>query len=189
MALARGRLVLVTGGARSGKSTFAERLALQSGKQVIYIATCLPGDEEMRQRIEEHRCRRPPSWTTVEEPLDPASIMGRYDNSGRCFLLDCLTLLVSNHLLRAAGQEGERVEPGYRDVGERVLALLGELASAVEKLQADAVLVTNEVGMGLVPEWPLGRLFRDLAGRANQCFAALADEVYLMVCGIPLQVK
>lgn len=186
--MARGKVVLVTGGVRSGKSAFAERLALQGGKKVIYIATCAPGDEEMAQRVRDHRARRPPSWVTLEEPLRPAPAMREHDGPERCFLLDCLTLLVSNHLVEVAGQAGEHLGSGAH-VGERVLAALEEVAATVEVLRADVVVVTNEVGMGLVPEWPLGRLFRDLAGRVNQRFAALADEVYLMVCGIPLRVK
>jgi adenosylcobinamide kinase/adenosylcobinamide-phosphate guanylyltransferase len=181
-------VILVTGGARSGKSAFAERLALESGREVFYIATCTAGDEEMAQRIREHRSRRPPSWTTVEEPLQPGAVMRERDGPGRLFLLDCLTLLVSNLLLQIAGRDGEQL-PARPDVSDQILRAADELAAVVASLEADTVVVTNEVGMGLVPDWPLGRIFRDLSGRVNQRFAALADEVYLMVCGIPLRVK
>ena len=186
--MARGKVVLVTGGARSGKSAFAERLALESGRDVVYIATCVAGDEEMAQRIRDHRARRPPSWTTVEEPLHPGAVMKEHDGPGRCFLLDCLTLLVSNHLLGIAGRDGEHLS-ARTDVTQQIMRAMDELAAVVAGLQADTVVVTNEVGMGLVPDCPLGRIFRDVAGRVNQRFAALADQVYLMVCGIPLRVK
>lgn len=186
--MAKGKVALVTGGARSGKSAFAERLARESGREVVYIATCVAGDEEMAQRILDHRARRPSSWITVEEPLYPGAVMKQHDRPGRCFLLDCLTLLVSNHLLRVAGRDGEHLS-APTEATQQVMHAMDELAAAVAGLQADTVVVTNEVGMGLVPDWRLGRIFRDVAGWVNQRFAALADEVYLMVCGIPLRVK
>ena len=193
-----GRMVLITGGARSGKSTFAERLAMASGKEVIYVATCMPQDEEMQQRVEEHRRRRPPAWRTREEPFHPGRAMREEDSPGRCFILDCLTLFLSNHLCSALGvgigpgDPCDAIENTRMTSAEAVEVVMREarqLAQTVRKLSADALVVTNEVGMGLVPEWPLGRLFRDLAGRVNQEFAGLADEVYAMFCGLPLRVK
>lgn len=194
-------MVLITGGARSGKSTFAERLALASGKEVIYVATCVPHDEEMQQRVEEHRRRRPPAWRTREEPFHPGRVMQEEDGPGRCFILDCLTLYLSNHLCSAmdadagpaatcdAKIENIQVKNAEVEKAEAVMQEARQLAQTVRKLSADTLVVTNEVGMGLVPEWPLGRLFRDLAGRVNQEFACLADEVYAMFCGLPLRIK
>lgn len=191
-------MVLITGGARSGKSTFAERLALASGKEVIYVATCVPHDEEMQQRVEEHRRRRPPAWRTREEPFHPGRVMQEEDGPGRCFILDCLTLFLSNHLCSAMGADAGLgtvcdeigdIQMKSTETAEAVMREARQLAQTVRKLSADTLVVTNEVGMGLVPEWPLGRLFRDLAGRVNQEFACLADEVYAMFCGLPLRIK
>ncbi|MEW6547672.1 MAG: bifunctional adenosylcobinamide kinase/adenosylcobinamide-phosphate guanylyltransferase [Bacillota bacterium] len=189
-------VVLVTGGARSGKSTFAEQLAAHTGKKVVYVATCAPQDEEMRARVAEHRRRRAPTWVTLEEPLYPGAAMAPRDTADTCFIVDCLTLLVSNHLLRHAGCNGESLNKAghaaatvHQQVHEEVYREVAALATVIRNLQADCILVTNETGMGLVPEWPLGRVFRDVAGRVNQLFASLADRVYLMVCGIPVQVK
>ncbi|MEW5932616.1 MAG: bifunctional adenosylcobinamide kinase/adenosylcobinamide-phosphate guanylyltransferase [Bacillota bacterium] len=182
------RVILVTGGARSGKSTFAEQLASRSGQRVVYVATCVPGDEEMRARVAAHRQRRPPSWTTREEPFDPGAVLAAEDSTDTCFVVDCLTLLVSNHLLRQAGEDSPR-PPDYDRLCTSVYEEIARLHSVLQALQGRCILVTNEVGMGLVPEWPLGRVFRDVAGRVNQLFAALADRVYLMVSGIPVQIK
>ncbi len=172
-------MVFITGGARSGKSTFAEDLARRSGKQVVYIATSPIVDEETRRRVEEHRRRRPDSWITVEETMDPQRAICRYDSPGIFFLLDCLTLLVSNHLLaRSPGGAEEEVIPYLRGLAEVLRDCRGEVA-----------VVSNEVGMGVVPERELGRAFRDLAGRANQIFAAAADEVYVLFAGLPMRLK
>jgi len=175
----RGRMVFVTGGARSGKSAFAEDLARRSGKQVVYIATSPIVDEETRRRVEEHRRRRPDNWITAEETMDPHRVIHRYDDPGAFFLLDCLTLLVSNHLLAT---------PPGRAEGE-VIPYLQGLAKALRDCRGEAAVVSNEVGMGVVPERELGRIFRDLAGRANQIFAAAADEVYVMFAGLPMRLK
>jgi adenosylcobinamide kinase/adenosylcobinamide-phosphate guanylyltransferase len=195
------RIVLVTGGARSGKSTFAEECARQSEKRVVYVATAAVADAEMGRRIAEHRRRRPPAWETVEEPLNLDLALRQNDAPNRLFVVDCLTILLSNHLLARTGLEGERLaSPEQRilnpdprltedQVLDEILEYVQRVASIIPKLRADLILVTNEVGLGLVPDNPLGRLFRDLAGKANQVFAALAGEVYFVVSGIPLRVK
>lgn len=185
----KNRLALITGGARSGKSAFAGELARRTGKQVVYIATCLPDDEEMEERIQEHRRRRPATWLTLEEPFDVAGALVRWDGPDRCFLVDCLTVLLSNHLLRRVGPEGERLGKRTQPVREEVFQEMAHLARVARGREAEVLVVSNEVGMGLVPEWPLGRVFRDLAGQVNQLFAMLADEVYLLVSGIPFPLK
>ena len=168
-------IILVTGGARSGKSRYAEQRARELGARRVYIATAEAKDDEMRERIAAHQKRRGTAWTTIEEPaeLSPALLaqQGRMD----CALVDCLTLWLSNLLLRRDEKYAE----------EKV----AELVQTLPRLDFHIVLVTNEVGWGIVPDNPLGRQFRDLAGWANQSIAAAASEVVLTVAGVPMIVK
>jgi adenosylcobinamide kinase/adenosylcobinamide-phosphate guanylyltransferase len=172
------QLILILGGARSGKSTFAERLAAQRGTRITYLATATPGDAEMAERIARHRAERNPSWRTVECPYDPAAAIRAHAHETDCFLLDCATLLVSNLLLaeRSLGEES------VRQTQDALLAMHREI-------EADIIIVSNEVGLGLVPEYPLGRLYRDALGRFNQQMAAAADAVYFLIAGLPLDIK
>lgn len=172
---------LITGGTRCGKSRFAEQLAQQYGAPLCYLATAQPLDHEMDDRIARHRARRGSDWHTVEEPLALPQTLARLDGSYRALLVDCVTLWLTNLLLLRELPDAEREE-----------ALLGDVRSLATTLRAIAtpvILVTNEVGMGIVPEHPLGRLFRDLAGQANQILAATCNEVYAMISGIPLKLK
>ena len=174
-----GELVLLLGGARSGKSAAAERLA-QAGRRVLFIATAEALDEDMRRRIAAHRERRPSGWDTLEEPLDPAGragpIVSRYDT----VVLDCLTLWVSNLLLR------HEDDPGAEEL---ILDAAGGLLDLIERSTATWILISNEVGLGVVPPSPLGRAYRDALGRVNQLAAARAGRVYLMVAGLALELK
>ena len=178
----RGALTFIVGGARSGKSTRAEQLAA-SGERVLYVATAEGRDEEMRSRIAAHRAARPEHWDTLEEPLHLAgalrSVHHRYDT----VLIDCLTLWVSNLLL----DRPESASEG--DLEERILLAASELLDVCEGSHATWIVVSNEVGLGVVPASPLGRGYRDALGRVNQAVAARAGEVYLMVAGLPLQIK
>ncbi|HEY3230851.1 MAG TPA: bifunctional adenosylcobinamide kinase/adenosylcobinamide-phosphate guanylyltransferase [Roseiflexaceae bacterium] len=171
------KIVLFTGGARSGKSAYAERYAARLSQRVAYIATAEAGDDEMRARIAQHRRRRPASWTTLEAPTAVAAALAELD-AGTVALLDCLSLLVSNVLL------AHEVEPAPAVDVE----IAGLLATARER-DLILIIVTNEVGMGIVPAYPLGRAYRDVLGRVNQQVAAAADEVYLLVCGIPVELR
>ncbi|MFO7952513.1 MAG: bifunctional adenosylcobinamide kinase/adenosylcobinamide-phosphate guanylyltransferase [Bacillota bacterium] len=190
-------LVLITGGARSGKSTFAENLAVNSGKPVIYLATARVEDEEMRERVNVHQKRRPHFFRTVEEPLEPHRILEKEAGSGSLVLLDCLTLLVSNIILleldqRGAVRQGEEIstdESMLEAAGKVCLDRVCKLSEAAHAYPDDVLIVTNEVGMGLVPDYPLGRIFRDYSGRANQVMAQAADEVWFAVCGIARRFK
>lgn len=164
--------MLVTGGARAGKSRFAQALAQRlGGDGVSFLATAEPLDEEMRERILQHRRERPSAWETLEVPLEVPQALRRAGHG--VVLLDCLTLWVSNLLLRG------------REVREEVERLLEAARGSGKTL----VVVSNEVGMGLVPENPLGRRYRDLLGAANQRLAQEAQEVYLVVAGLPLRLK
>jgi len=170
------RIILVTGGARSGKSRFAERLACSFGTPLGYLATGESRDAEMDERIIRHRERRGPEWTTIEEPLRLTDTLVAYDGRFKAVLVDCITLWLTNLLL------------GYNDP-KQVLTEVREFADSVPNLATPLVIVTNEVGMGIVPENHLGRLYRDLAGEANELLAAVADEVHVVFSGIPLKLK
>jgi adenosylcobinamide kinase/adenosylcobinamide-phosphate guanylyltransferase len=181
-----GRLILVLGGARSGKSTFAQRRARElGGEQVLFVATAGAGDEEMRQRIEKHRRERPAGWQTLEAPQDVGRAIAAYGGTTKVVLVDCLTLLVANRL----GGAEEDQDPFAPEIEAGVAAEVQELAACAERLAGDLIVVSNEVGMGLVPPYPLGRAYRDLLGQANRVLAQKADEVYLLVAGIPLVIK
>ena len=184
----RGKLILVTGGARSGKSTFAEQYASESGRQVIYLATAEAKDEEMERRIEEHRRRRPSGFQLVEEPLFPERALAK-GTAENIYLIDCLTMLLSNRLLQQLEEKGEPSRENQAEICDRILGYMESLAEKMQSCPADVLAVTNEVGSGIVPEHFSGRLFRDLAGKCNQLVAARADELWLTVCGIPRRFK
>ena len=181
----RGKCILILGGVRSGKSQFAQEMASRMGEGVLFVATGEPLDEEMRQRIEEHRRMRPSNWRTVEAPLHVGRRISEEIGSAEVVILDCLTLLVSNVI----GQCGdpEQVDAGL--VSAKLAVEIEELAACIEKVEASFILVSNEVGMGLVPDNRLGRLYRDCLGKANRELAQRAGSVYLMVAGIPMVVK
>ena len=166
-----GRSVLVLGGARSGKSRYAEGLALGHPGARVYIATAQPGDEEMAARIAAHQGRRGSEWSTVEAPIKLVEALAR--SSGNFVLIDCLTLWISNLLL------------GRLDVAPRV----ERLAEALRVRAGTVAVVSNEVGLGIVPDNALARTFRDEAGLANQRLAEACDEVVFMAAGLPLKLK
>jgi adenosylcobinamide kinase/adenosylcobinamide-phosphate guanylyltransferase len=177
---------LVLGGARSGKSAYAERLANASDKQVVYIATAGAGDSEMAARIANHRKQRPAAWLTVEEPLALAEALRRWSGSGRLVLVDCLTLWLSNLMFSAPGD--------YPEVGDIELpgqfhAQREQLLQTLAQFDGDVVLVSNEVGMGIVPYGAVSRCFADEAGRLNQAVAAVCGRVVFVAAGLPLILK
>jgi adenosylcobinamide kinase / adenosylcobinamide-phosphate guanylyltransferase len=168
------RLTLVLGGARSGKSRHAEALALETGLARVYVATAEAFDAEMTERIAHHRTgRAADGWRTIEEPLDLAAVIARETSPDAVMLVDCLTLWLSNLML------------GGHDVAQGQAALAGALLAA----RGPVILVSNEVGMGLVPETRLGRDFRDAQGRLNQAMAAMAHHVTFVAAGLPLILK
>ena len=184
-----GRIILVTGGARSGKSRFAEQLAADLGGRIAYIATARALDAEMADRIARHRQQRPAAWPTFEAPLSAAAVVAA--EGGRCdgFLLDCLTVLITNRILAREADWDNPPMHRLAEIEADVLVEIEALIAAAAGQPAPLIAVTNEVGCGIVPLSPLARFFRDCAGRANQRMAAAADEVHLVVSGIPLCIK
>lgn len=177
---------LVLGGARSGKSAYAEELAAQSGRPVVYIATARAGDGEMAARIARHRSSRAQHWTTVEEPLLLADAIARHGSEDKLILVDCLTLWLSNLLLSRGGS--------YPDVGTITLPPLfteqrRALLDVLQSGPGEVVLVSNEVGMGIVPMGALSRCFADEAGRLNQAVAAVCARAVFVAAGLPLTLK
>ncbi len=177
---------LVLGGARSGKSACAETLAAQSGSDVVYIATARAGDSEMAERIAHHRRGRPPHWTTIEEPLQLAAAIVRHSRPSTVVMVDCLTLWLSNLMFSG--------DHDYPDTGTIVLPPLfgaqrAALLDALAQASGDIVLVSNEVGMGIVPMGAVSRSFVDEAGRLNQSVAAVCERVVFVATGLPLTLK
>lgn len=170
---------LILGGARSGKSRHAERRAEESGLQVIYIATGEAGDAEMKARIEHHRQRRPAGWRTVEEPVFLADAIRQYASADHCLLVDCLTLWLSNVLF---DRHGNLQWPFFQQQRAALIDALNDCRQSI-------LLVSNEVGLGVVPADPMTRRFVDEAGFLHQELAALCDQVTLVTAGLPRQLK
>lgn len=169
------KVILILGGARSGKSSFALTLAKRY-KKVAFIATGQGLDQEMRQRIKLHKETRPKHWETFEEPRELVKLLGKMNNNIDCIVIDCLTLLVSNLILAGNNQK-------------QIIDKVQELLLILNKKKVRIILVANEVGLGLVPVNKLGREFRDIAGRVNQLVAKCASGVFFTVSGIPLKIK
>jgi adenosylcobinamide kinase/adenosylcobinamide-phosphate guanylyltransferase len=173
--------IFITGGARSGKSGFAEQVAYSFGAPLCYLATAQVLDDEMGQRISKHRQRRGADWQTIEEPLRLSETLANYYGPCNAILIDCLTLWLSNLLLLHENL-GAKAE-------ERILEEVYNLTGTLHGMKTPVIIVTNEVGMGIVPENRLARMFRDIAGQANQTIASAADEAWLVTSGIPLKLK
>jgi len=170
---------LILGGMRSGKSFYAEQLAKKSNKNVFYIATAQAGDDEMQQRIRQHQHRRPSEWQTIEEPIKLASVLTRYNQRQNCLLVDCLTLWLSNCLFNQTGGLQEMIFRQQKN----------ELLTCIADLKAEVILVSNEVGSGIVPIGKLSRHFIDEAGRLHQQLAQCCNQVVLVTAGLAQVLK
>ncbi|MDN5325767.1 MAG: adenosylcobinamide kinase / adenosylcobinamide-phosphate guanylyltransferase [Moorella sp. (in: firmicutes)] len=184
----RGPLIMVTGGSRSGKSSLAENLAGEAGGEVVYLATAIVKDEEMAARVALHRNRRPASWRTIETPLEVIETIKQEGRQADTLLLDSLGMWLSN-LLNDYHYQVENDREQREELVAKITARARELAITAYQVRARVIVVTEEVGLGLVPSHPLGRLFRDLLGLANQELARRADRVYLVVAGLPVVLK
>lgn len=171
-----GEIIFIVGGARSGKSSHAMRIAKESGKRVAFVATCEPKDDDLKKRVALHKRSRPGSWKTFEEPEKVARLVTKIGRKFDVVLIDCLTLLTSNLFLKGSGERSIRAETS-------------SILAAIKKNGSRAIIVSNEVGLGIHPETKLGRDFRDIAGRVNQLVAKGSDQVIFMVSGIPWRIK
>ena len=183
------KISLILGGARSGKSAYAQNLAEQSAARVLFVATAQAGDAEMKNRIKKHQQNRPSTWINLETPLNVGREILNFwgnlspDRQPQMILVDCMTLLVSNIIL--AQQNPEDEEMVENAINEEYLGF--ELA--FKKIPVNWMIISNEVGLGLVPPYPVGRVYRDALGRFNQQLAAIATEVNFLVAGVPLRIK
>lgn len=171
-----GKLVFITGGSRSGKSSLAVSMAESMPKEKIFIATCIPQDGEMKRRVALHKRSRPSSWRTIEAKGNLAAILRKETKSDIFIIIDCLTLFISSLLMKKADEK-------------RIKNEVSKAARIIKNGKATVIIVSNEVGSGLVPENKLGRDFRDIVGICNQIVAKSADEVIYAVSGIPLIIK
>jgi adenosylcobinamide kinase/adenosylcobinamide-phosphate guanylyltransferase len=178
---------LIIGGARSGKSTLAELRARQSGLAIVHLATARAEDEEMARRVAHHRRHRPLHWTSVEEPLQLADALRRHAAADACVLVDCLTLWLSN--LFFAGRAAAQAEAGQCPDCPLLAGETAALLQCLPELPGRVILVSNEVGCGIVPANALARVFADEQGRLNQQVAAVCERVTLTVAGLPLELK
>jgi len=178
-----GRITLILGGARSGKSSYAQKLAEESGKSVTFLATAQALDEEMSVRIQKHKSERPTDWQTIEVPLDIASHIKEIQSG--VVVLDCITLLLSNLLMEFVKDDLVEEGPFMQAIQKEI----EELLSAIRSSKQEWLIISNEVGLGLVPPYQMGRVYRDGLGWANQRLARESEKVILMVAGIPMVVK
>jgi len=185
------KFIFILGGARSGKSSFAQGMAAKLGEKVLFVATGKPLDVEMASRIEEHKRTRPKNWRTLEIDIKVGQKLKDQIKDADVVFLDCLTLLVSNILTGETGGFFSNCEhsEAISEADSQVMAEMEDLIDCIDKHEGDFIMVSNEVGLGLVPENRLGRIYRDILGKSNQLLAQHADEVYFMVSGIPVEIK
>lgn len=188
------QLTLITGGARSGKSEFAELLAASFHCPVIYIATAQVWDDEMAHRVKKHQQQRPAHWKLIEEPQNISDALQKLQDEDGVILLDCVTLWLSNLLLQGQTKP-DSDSVSYNDSKQlvnleaKITAIVKETALLAHKIKPQVIFVTNEIGQGIVPEYPLARAYRDIVGRCNRILGQAADDVYFVVAGFPLEIK
>ncbi|MCR9001064.1 bifunctional adenosylcobinamide kinase/adenosylcobinamide-phosphate guanylyltransferase [Rahnella perminowiae] len=181
-------MMLITGGARSGKSRFAEQVAEKRGGEVLYIAMSVVTDAEMAERIRYHQQQRPAHWHTFEGYRDLGNIILEHQVQFPTIIIECITTLMTNLLFDIAGETSVE-DMDFEAIEQHIFAQTTQLTKVAQQADSEVIIVTNEVGMGIVPDNLLARRFRDIAGRVNQQLAAAADDVYLIVSGIPVPVK
>ncbi|UPA30647.1 bifunctional adenosylcobinamide kinase/adenosylcobinamide-phosphate guanylyltransferase [Terrisporobacter glycolicus] len=182
-------IILVTGGARSGKSSFAESLCIKQNNKTAYIATSVAFDDEMKNRVKKHQESRPKSWKTYEIYKDIYSIVEELNKNHDTVIMDCVTLMVNNLMFTHGIEVDEATSEELNELENYIREQITKLLEAVKKTNLYFVIVTNEIGMGIVPENKLSRIYGDFVGRANQLIASYSNEVYFVVSGIPMKVK
>lgn len=183
------KIILVTGGARSGKSSYAESLCINQNNNTAYIATSIPFDTEMQDRVKKHKESRPQHWTTYEIYKDIFKIIKEVSQNNKTVILDCVTLLVNNLMFTHEINIDESTQEEVNQIEEYIKNQVKLLLEEIKKTDLYFVIVTNEIGMGIVPANRLSRIYGDIVGRINQQIAKDSDEVYLVVSGIPMKIK
>ncbi|MGR3179790.1 MAG: bifunctional adenosylcobinamide kinase/adenosylcobinamide-phosphate guanylyltransferase [Candidatus Anammoxibacter sp.] len=190
------KLTLVLGGAKSGKSLFAENLArhYSSGDsykpgEIAYLATAEIKDEEMTERVLRHKKRRPEEWQTIETPLKPETAILGLDKNVKFLIIDCITLYITNLLLQYESGNHADSTHSKLTINDEIVEKIDDLCSVCKRINADVVMVSNEVGLSIVPDNKLARVFSDIAGQSNQIIAKQADEVYFVIAGIAQKIK
>lgn len=178
---------MLTGGARSGKSDYAEKLAKEGTPPVLYVATAQAYDEEMKSRIANHRAKRPKDWRTLEAPENIGQLIADDLNGAQTVIIDCVTVLTSNILCRL--YEDKKSGPSDEQITDAVMVEIDNIIKCLKNQPANFIIVTNEVGLGLVPDNRMGRLYRDILGKANQNLAAACDKVLFMASGLSIELK
>jgi len=185
-----GKTILITGGARSGKSRYAEKLAGECKGKVLYIATSIPFDDEMKSRIKIHKESRPAKWDTYEGYRDIGDVVLSIGDGYDVILIDCITVMVTNLLLDYPGIDYDNsCYDDFAPAEKEIKNEMDKLMAAIRETKASVIMVTNELGSGIVPENVLSRVFRDIAGRTNQYIGSQCDEVFMTVCGLPIKLK
>jgi adenosylcobinamide kinase/adenosylcobinamide-phosphate guanylyltransferase len=185
-----GKIIYVTGGARSGKSTFAEKIVSQLNKQKIYVATAISFDDEMKERVRLHKIQRGEDWITIEEYKNIHRFLEQYKEKNGVVLLDCLTNLVTNNMIMDRNLDWDSIsQEVLNEIESDILNQIKMLINFIKGSSLDMVVVSNEVGMGLVPPYALGRYFRDISGRMNQLIGKECQEAYLIASGLELKLK
>lgn len=183
------KIVLVTGGARSGKSNFAEKLCIDQNNSTAYIATSIPFDDEMKDRVKKHKESRPQNWNTYEIYKDIYSIIKEISNKHQTVILDCVTLLVNNLMFTYDMDIDKANQEEINELEKYIKDQVKKLIEEIKKTNLYFVVVTNELGMAVVPANKLSRVYTDIVGRINQQIASQSDEVYFVVSGIPMKIK
>jgi adenosylcobinamide kinase/adenosylcobinamide-phosphate guanylyltransferase len=181
------KVMLLLGGARSGKSHFAQEYARRNGEKVLFVATAIAGDDDMRLRIEKHKQERPSDWRTLEVVTDVGMQIEKNAGDAKLIVIDCITMLVNSIFSQYDEKQFNTISDSVLE--KEVTAEIEQLQKCLQKMDVSFLIVSNEVGLGLVPDNRMGRLYRDILGRANQMLAQKADEVFLLVAGISLKVK
>lgn len=183
------KIILVTGGARSGKSNFAEKLCIDQNNSTAYIATSIPFDDEMKDRVKKHKESRPQNWSTYEIYKDIYSIIKEISNNHETVILDCVTLLVNNLMFTYDMDIDKANQEEINELEKYIKDQVKKLIEEIKKTNLYFVVVTNELGMAVVPANKLSRVYTDIVGRINQQIASQSDEVYFVVSGIPMKIK
>ena len=185
-----GKVIYVSGGARSGKSFFSEKYIKENYSKKIYLATGIPFDEEMKDRIEKHKKQRGKNWKTIENYKSLKNILKKHIQGYDVILLDCLTNLITNYMLLENNIVWDKATTKDVDnIREIIIKEVNSLINFVKENDIDILIVSNEVGMGSIPDYPLGRFFRDINGKLNQFVATESDEAYFIVSGLPIKLK